>query len=182
MGAYLATDLRKSFAIATGGPSDMAGKRTTEGTLVLQDYVDCEDRAAEAKASADRRARRRGAKAGKSDEDKPSSKKFSRKRKNADDGPKGSGRKRKRKPKRKRDDADDDPNEPEAPKRAKVSLHSLLDCFETFSTLIPHKSFFQNDKPGRGARGGRARGRGGRGRGRGRGRGGYNNRRQGAKY
>jgi hypothetical protein len=55
MGAAIAIDLRKSFAMSTKGPSIMLGKRSQRGSVITDEYHDAEtERVADQKTAAKR--------------------------------------------------------------------------------------------------------------------------------
>jgi hypothetical protein len=55
MGASIAIDLRKSFAMSAKGPASMLGKTSKRGSVITDEYHDAEaDRVAEQKAAAKR--------------------------------------------------------------------------------------------------------------------------------
>ena len=55
MGADIATDLRKSFAMATGGPPSMQGREVKPGSVITSDYTEAEEREARGRRDAKKR-------------------------------------------------------------------------------------------------------------------------------
>jgi hypothetical protein len=78
MAAGVATDLRKSFAMAAKGPSSMQGTKVKRGTVLNQTYLDAEERRVEEGKAAAKRGHKPKVDKGKSKKDsakKDSSKK-----------------------------------------------------------------------------------------------------------
>jgi hypothetical protein len=55
MGADIAVDLRKSFAMATGGPPSMQGREVKPGSVITTDYAEAEEREARGRRDAKKR-------------------------------------------------------------------------------------------------------------------------------
>jgi hypothetical protein len=79
IGGDIAQDFQRSFALATGGPREMQGKKSTRGSVVTPSYMDAELREAAAAKAAKKRSSSADSKSAKVNP-KPAARQATRKR------------------------------------------------------------------------------------------------------